>query len=328
MSTPWMTLLGLFFAMGAAASSQQREESASAGPAGPSAVAIIDGEPIEREAYEDYLFEQYGRGPLRDLVKERLLERELSRLGLTIDHAELERAWDELRQTWLDKRFGGDEGAMNAELAAQGHDQHSYKRVYLRQKRRELTARAIVLATRAVDEAALRARFEREYGSSGLELSVRQILLTRLRAKGELSAQGRPAAELTVEALDAFLQQRARDLVAALRGGASFDELAVQSHDVEGARSGGRIAGQSWRRYGPELTRAIESAEVGLPTGPVESGSGVHVFLVESRRQRSFEEARQDLLEQARAEPPSFLEMAELDQRLWGSARIEFPDSG
>ena len=314
---------GLLLAAGAAAVFQIPAEPI---PAPDQVCARIDERVITRAEYGEYLVQVSGQGPLREMIKDQLLEREATRLSLAVSAQELEQAWNELWSTWLERRAGGDESLLLAELGSQGHDKASYALVFQRQKRREFLAQKIVAATRRLDEASLRARFEAEYGPGGLSTRVRQVLLSRLRTKNELVAQGRPASELTPEVLDALMRERAQAWIESLKAGAAFEEIAKFSHDVQGASNGGLFLGESWRRFGPEFVQAVLDCPSAAFAGPVVTEAGVHVIWVESRTQHEFGVERPRLLERAQAERPNFQELADLDARLWQASKIEIGD--
>ncbi len=292
-------------------------------PAPTQVLASIDERVITRAEYGEYLVQVSGHGPLREMIKDELLQREAARLSVTVSDLELEQAWSQLWTTWLEKRFSGDESRLLEELAVQGHDKASYAQVFRRQKERELLAQKIVASTRRVDEAQLREQFETEFGPGGLSTRVRQVLLSRLRTKAELQAKGATAGELTIEALDAAMLERARGWIKELQAGAAFEDIAKHSHDVQGAANGGLVAGEAWRRFGPEFVQAVSDCPSAQFAGPVVTPSGVHVIWVESRSQHDFEAERPRLLQLAQSAPPNFQELADLDARLWQTSKVE-----
>lgn len=81
---------------------------------------------------------------------------------------------------------------------------------------------------------------------------------------------------------------RAEALLAALKQGESFDELALRFSDGANASKGGRLG---LVRQG-ELLPAIEQAVAGLPvggtTGIVETSEGFHIVRVDDKSQRQF----------------------------------------
>ncbi len=291
-------------------------------------VAVVDGVPITRTEYCDYLIEIYAQSALRDLITERLLERECQRLGLVVKDEEVQAEWDQLWATWMEQRAHGDEAQLIAELKLQGHDKASYQRMFKRQKRREAMAKKIAVATRVIDEALLFQRFEQDFGTNGVSVEVRHIMLSRLRMKNELAQAGRPPAELGVEALDAAMLERAQVWMRALSDGANFEELAKQSHDVQGLTRQGRLPSGTWRRFGPAFVAAVEGAATGAFVGPVKTDSGVHVIWVESRTPHAFETERAGLLQRMKSEAATFQELAELDKRLWDAAKVDWISLG
>ena len=100
--------------------------------------------------------------------------------------------------------------------------------------------------------------------------------------------------------------QKAKDLLAQLRGGASFEELAkANSTDTGSGSRGGDLgffaAGQMVRPFDDAVNKLAKPGDL---SEPVESQFGYHIIKLEERREKgrqTYEEARPQLLDEARA---------------------------
>lgn len=325
--TPRLPLLGLALAsalgLGAARAFQDPPAPPTdEDPLPPGVAAIVDGRVITVEEYKDFLLRLYGRRPLRELIALRLLEMRAEAAGLGLAEEELEA---EVEKAWgnFASRFGSDRKRLERELENLGHSPASFRLQLREQSRRSLLARRIARAERVVTEEMVHQRFEREYGPDGIREDVRHVFLTRGRMKLELQRAGADPAELTLEVLDRNLEERARTILAELAAGAAFEDLARRySHDLSVTRTGGAIPDYDYLRFGPELAVAVRAAEVGAPTGPVRSGTGLHVIEVTRRTRTAFEEVREEVHRRLVEEDASFAEITALERRLYESADI------
>lgn len=106
----------------------------------------------------------------------------------------------------------------------------------------------------------------------------------------------RPAGELVAEA------EALRRRVAA---GESFSELARRTSDSESRHTGGELGWLERGQLAPELETAVFRLVPGVPSAPVATPEGVHLFLVEEvlpARSFSFDEVRAELARQVAAE--------------------------
>ena len=99
-------------------------------------------------------------------------------------------------------------------------------------------------------------------------------------------------------------EDEAKALIAALKGGASFAELAkANSKDPGSAPNGGDLDWASPGNYGPEFSQAMTKLTKGQFTdAPVKSQFGYHVILLEDTRSASFpsfEEVKPQLAQRA-----------------------------
>jgi parvulin-like peptidyl-prolyl isomerase len=284
---------------------------------------MIDGEAIGRDEYTAFLHRLYGRRPLWELIRLRLLEREARRLGLAVEPAEIERALEEHLANWLDERCRGDQAELERQLEEQGHDVASYGDYFRQAKRRELLASRIVLATRTVGDADVQRAFEREFGPGGVHTTLRDLFLSRQRLASELARANEPASARTPEELDRRLRAQAEELKARLAAGAGFEELVrTESEDLATRVHGGLIEDGSWTRFGDDYARAVADAPEHAVQGPIATGTGVHLFEVVERRRTRFEDHRDEIAQRLRNAPASLEEVTALDERLQKAATI------
>lgn len=87
-----------------------------------------------------------------------------------------------------------------------------------------------------------------------------------------------PADKASVERGEAL----ARKILGELKGGASFDELAVQySEDQGSARNGGALGWFTKERMVPEFSNAVFGGKLGQIVGPVKSRFGLHIIRID-----------------------------------------------
>lgn len=77
--------------------------------------------------------------------------------------------------------------------------------------------------------------------------------------------------------------EQARELIDALRSGASFEELAAAGSDCPSRRQGGALGQLSKGQTVPEFERQLFRLSEGLCERPLESRYGVHVVIVDQR---------------------------------------------
>lgn len=286
-------------------------------------IARLDGQPILQSDYEHYLFELHGKSQLTDFLYTRILEREAAAIGFAASEEQIEARWSETWQRMLDAQHG-ELRKLEELLAEQGREREELHAQFRIDERRRLMQDALVRRARVIDEPALRARFERDYGRGGVKIELAHLFLTRAGLRAELARQGVPEAELTLDKLDPRLEAEARELARQLAAGADFAALVKQhTHDLATRDSGGLIPQYNYDRYGEALAAAARAAAVGQPFGPVQGAAGWHIGLVRSRVSTRFEDVRDELARRLADEPASPKEQMELRQRLLAAAVIE-----
>jgi peptidyl-prolyl cis-trans isomerase C len=93
----------------------------------------------------------------------------------------------------------------------------------------------------------------------------------------------------------------AGELVARLRAGGNFEELAKQvSADRQTAERGGDLGLVGHGTFPEDVDQEIFAMTVGSITEPIRTGYGIHVFKVTEKQERSFEEVEQVLVRSGR----------------------------
>jgi len=294
------------------------------GPQAPAPViATIDGAPLTLAAYQDFLWAVQGAALLDEFVHHELVLRAAARAGHQVDAAAIEADFAPFWQRLIAQDPGGESGVL-ARLSEQGRTLADARRQFRQARRLERAEDFLAQRTRVIDDAALRARFERDYGKGGVKVELAHVFLNRSALRAELAQRGVPAAELTLERLDRDLATRAAELVQRLGAGEAFDALARStSHDQATRAQGGVIADYNYDRFGDELAAAVRAAEVGVPFGPVQGAAGIHIGLVRSRVTTKLADVREELLQRIARDPASPKERMELRQKLRAEAKVE-----
>lgn len=286
---------------------------------------FADGTELSSTTYSEYLIEQTGLQPLREYVFLELLRAEAERAGVALAEGELDAAVEERWLGFLDARFRGDRTALEAEFA----EAHMLPRTYRFQLRgsllRELLLPRLALQRREVTDEGVAAAFEQEYGAGGVRVVVRHLLLNRGNTRRLLERQGVPPNTLDADALDRHMLAKADELLAELRGGASFESVARrESHDRSVHQNGGVIPGYNYIRYGEVFADAVRAAEVGAVVGPVQDTDRVHLLVVEERVVTPFEDVREELRAKLALADPGWDELMAVEAAIWAENPVEF----
>lgn len=113
---------------------------------------------------------------------------------------------------------------------------------------------------------------------------------------GQECTSGREVSHILVETAE-----EAEDILEDIRGGAEFQALAIaRSIDTTTADGGGALGCLVEGAYVAPFEEAAANAPLDEPVGPVETTFGHHVVLATRHDQRSYEEARDDVVERLR----------------------------
>ncbi|WP_221930990.1 peptidylprolyl isomerase [Telmatospirillum sp. J64-1] len=122
----------------------------------------------------------------------------------------------------------------------------------------------------------------------------------KVRAKyDELIQQAEPREEVRARHILVETEKEAKDIIAQLNKGASFEELAKEKSKDPGSQNGGDLGYFEKEEMVPEFSAAAFSIEPGtVGANPVKSQFGWHVIKVEDKRMAeppAFEEVREQL---------------------------------
>ncbi len=100
-------------------------------------------------------------------------------------------------------------------------------------------------------------------------------------------------------------EQEAKDAQAELAAGKAFAEVAkARSTDPGSGAQGGDLGCQAAGMYVEPFEKAVWEGQIGVVQGPVKTDFGFHLIEVTERKQRTFEEVREELL--AGLQPQAF----------------------
>ncbi len=159
------------------------------------------------------------------------------------------------------------------------------------------------------------------------EKKVREAV-TEAQAKSAYDEQigkMRPEAEVRARHILVKTEQEAKDLVAQLKGGADFNELAKKSSDGPSSQTGGDLGYFSRGQMVKAFEEAAFSLEPGQISAPVQSEFGWHVIKVEDKRNRpvpAFDEVKDQIM-------ASLIQtqLKDVVQKLRGSAKVDIVDA-
>lgn len=134
----------------------------------------------------------------------------------------------------------------------------------------------------------------------------------------------KPEPEVRARHILVKTEDEAKDLVAQLKGGADFNELAKKSTDGPSAHTGGDLGYFSRGQMVKAFEDAAFALEPGQISAPVKSEFGWHVIKVEDKRSRpvpSFEEVKEQIT-------ASLIQsqLKDVVQKLRGSAKVDIVD--
>ncbi len=279
-------------------------------------VAAVDGEPLTRREFVEFLYRDLATPSLLELfVNRHLVLREARARDVAITATE-EAMWSEselLRQV----RQAGSVDEFKRRVAEMGFDQAAWEARLRYQARAALSLQKLIAldrttpAGREAFEARLRETWVEQYGE---RVTARHVFVA--------VPQGAPAAEVEAARRKA---EAARD--EARRGVPFADVARRRSEDRETARAGGALGTFDRRKFAAQdaLNTALFTLPLGAPSDPIRSQLGFHIVLVDERTapKRPWDEAlRRELAARLAEEPPSQAEVDALVARLRGRSTI------
>jgi peptidyl-prolyl cis-trans isomerase SurA len=290
-------------------------------PLGEGVVARLNGTDLSLEAYKDYVFAQYGKRGVKDMVAELLVAEAAEAYDIQVDPAELEAKAAEREEG---VRKGLDDGAFLENLHRNGQSYAMYRSNLLRDLRSELLLRDMVLKTRVATDDKIQNYFERQYGLGGVKMQVRHILVMPNILRANLVRGGTKPAEIDM----AVIKQQAHDLAAQARerlvAGEDFAKVAADlSHDRVTKDLGGKLKDYRGRLYGPAFRSALDQLQAGQLSAVIESGAGYHVLELIERSETKIEDVVEQIAAEVLKAEPTFQEISGLRNSLLERANLQ-----
>ncbi len=220
-----------------------------------------------------------------------------------------------------DEELAAELETIREELAAQGTDLDArLEELGLSDKFVDLLASQEVLSRKVIE--ALSAELP-EIGDEEIQEVYDAELAnyeTQLVAQEEQAAAQAKYAGVTVCTKHILVptEPEAQDVLSRLDAGEAFADLAVElSTDTGSGAAGGELGCGSPAQYVTEFADVTMDAEVGVPTGPVETQFGFHIILVDSR------EVDEEAVAETPAEPEPFPSLEEVRADILASLELE-----
>lgn len=223
-------------------------------------VGVIGGEVLEREAYEDLLFERYGHVHWDEVVVARLVAQEAKEQGVAVPEDVVRRVAERTFAEFVEGTFGVSVDKAEAVLGSEAAVS-SMRVLHEERARTEMLLKQLVSRSRKVSAGELRSLFEERYGDGGVRETVAHIYVSA----GSKAMYRRADYASEREAIRERLREEASDAV-----GKPLSELpGVRDHGVR------------WRgRWGGSFDAAVEALAVGERSDVVEGDEGFHVIEV------------------------------------------------
>ncbi|MFN0244792.1 MAG: peptidylprolyl isomerase [Planctomycetota bacterium] len=270
----------------------------------------IDGEQVRRGTYARWIRDTLGETFVPLFVQERAVRRAAREQGITVTEAEVEARTRDNLQYLVDNGHGGSRDTWLRYLQIGGRDEDSFVRQLTWRTRMSLLAEKMLLRERKVTSADLQRHFVQQYGEAGRRLDVSLILVNSKLTNLE---EGLSREELDVRMQAAVVVSRARatELVARIRGGETFAEVAKSESDDERTRDqGGAFPGRFRAdRFSDDVAAVVERLAPGEISEPIAYGNQWLIFRVDRIRQVTFDEVKDELHAELMNERPTDVEI-------------------
>ncbi len=232
-------------------------------------VFIIDGEPITRQRFAEWLVPTRGRTLVSVFVAHRTVDSLAREAGLSVSRVEIDTRASEDTQQLIQLFHKGDRDEWLAELGAKGQTEADFLRRVRLLLAHTLLAEKLLLARREVTPELIERTWRERYGEGGRSLDVRFIMKTiPTPAQGVLTSQAdieRYIEEQTAAAMAFLAKLRAR-----AQQGEDFSALArTYSEDPRtrdrGGRGVGRFALHTWPQEVQETLKQLAPGEIAPP---------------------------------------------------------------
>jgi parvulin-like peptidyl-prolyl isomerase len=280
------------------------DEKPSLAPSASSPIATVNGAPLSRERFFTALLHGHGLALLEQLVVLEAARQLADDRGITVTQNDIDRTFTDAMVHMAGPTVSMQTVEQRREIGEQLlrdflRKKNISRSAYMLGIERAAYLEKIVAAESDLEEAALRAEFDRQYGE---KVQVRHIQL---------------------QSLDDVQQVRAL-----LDAGGRFEAVARQhSQNFETGLAGGQLP--PFTRDDPDVPQIFAvtafSLEPGQVSAPIQDGPWYHILKLEQRFPSSdvdFEQVRDQLVESARRRQvqPAVRELAE---RLFNEARVE-----
>ena len=285
------------------------------------AVAILDGDPIAKTEYLEYLYGRFGKRGVRDMIGDILITREAENYGIQIDFVQLEA---DLKEREENARKGVSDEVFLENIQRNGQTYELYIAGLKRDLSNDQFLKALVLKTRVATDEKIKQFFERQYGLGGVKMKVRHILVMPNILRADLVRGGTKPADIDMTDLKNQARQIAEQARKRLSSDESFEAVAAElSHDRVTKDRGGVLENYNGRLYGPTFKAALDHLQPGQISGVVESGSGFHVVEMMGRDVTALDQVREEIVSQILLAEPTYQEMAGFRNSLVDSADLQ-----
>lgn len=285
------------------------------------AVALLDGDPISKAEYLEYLYSRFGKRGVQDMVGDILVQREAEKYGIKVDEAALAAGVKEREEA---ARQGQDEEAFLKNLQRNGQSYELYKEGLVRDLTNEQLLKELVVRTRVATDDRVQQLFERRHGLGGVKMEVRHVLVLPNMLRAELVRGGTKPADINMDQLKIQAREMAAEAQKRIADGEDFGAVAASvSHDRVTKDRGGVIENYNGRLYGPNFRASLDNLEVMGNTALIESGSGYHVVQLMSRNQTNLADVRDEIVKLVLEAEPTFQEMSGLRNSLVENADLK-----
>lgn len=284
---------------------------------------VINGQPVSRAEFVTWLARDRGEHHVRDFAEHWCVERHASELGIAVSEGEIATRMREFQQLMIDRSYKGSREAWLAYMQRAGRDESGWGYEWHRRFRIDLLCEKILLAERVVDDKAVRARYELEYGSDGRRIEAR-VLLVPFAAPEAQPGMRREQLDAALAAAREAVRLRAENLRARILQGEDFAQLAREFSGDEATRArGGRIEGRFRALDWPtEAGAAVLALAPGQITAVLDVERGFAFFEVLSVQSVPFETVAAELRRELESERPAQGDLAGVRNMLVQKARI------
>ena len=276
----WLMVAGLLTAAGCGGQGGGGGAPATNAASGEDAkpVVVINGETVTRAQYEDALYDRFAENHLETFIEDHLLEAKAKELGVSADEAKVTEEVKKNVDSLLRTRFNGSEEAMRRALRDRGMTLEGWKDDLERRARRDSLTEAIIKKQRGEGSDIVQRRFEQKYGEDGVKYRVRHILVsTKVINSNFYTKEDYEKEQAQIEAQ---LKKEGEELIAKIKGGADFEEMA-KAHSDDFTKSRGGDLGQSWKgRFGQAFDEVVEKLQPGQLSPLVKGRRGFHIVEV------------------------------------------------